>query len=116
MQIALFGQALNRRTRRDIPVFVHNKFVNEFIEFDDKKFQSKGFDPRTSSVKGQFSNHYTMEPSVAGTLVYVSLLLLNLLNSLTVPVKAQKLEWTARIECLVLDSLRSCTSASRHHK
>ena len=35
--------------------------VNEFIEFDDKKLELKGFDPRISSVEYQFANHYSMK-------------------------------------------------------
>ena len=52
------------------------------------------------SVKGQYANLYTMELSLIAisftwTILYASLLLQNLLNSvnsLTVPVKVEKLE------------------------
>ena len=61
-----------------------------------KKFQSKGFDRRTSSVEGHCANYCTTQPSVnaimfksSTRLVYASLLLK---NSLTVPVKTEKLE------------------------
>ena len=44
-----------------------------------KIIESKGVDPRVSSVEGQFANHYAMKPSVTVivfkfTLVYASLL------------------------------------------
>ena len=44
------------------------------------KLQSKGFDPRISSDKGQYADYYTMAPSdteitFKWTLVYASLLL-----------------------------------------
>ena len=63
-----------------------------------KYLQSKGFDPGIFSVEDQCANHNTMEPSVIAIifkwfLVYTSLLLQNLLNSvnsLTVPVKVEK--------------------------
>ena len=35
------------------------KKSNEFIQFDDNKLQSKGFDLRISIVEGQCANLYT---------------------------------------------------------
>ena len=59
---------------------------NEFIEYDDKKLQSKGFDPRISSVDGESACNYAKEPSVIAisfklSLANASLLLSNMLNS-----------------------------------
>ena len=59
---------------------------DEFIEFDAKKLQSQGFDPRISSVEGQCANHYTTEPTVIA-IIFKSMLLS--VNSLTVPVKGK---------------------------
>ena len=41
----------------------HIKFLMNSLNLM-KKLQSKGFDPRISSDKGQCANHYTVEPSV----------------------------------------------------
>ena len=85
---------------RDIPQYVGE----EFIEFDDKKLQSKIFNPRISSVEDHCAKRYTTEPSVIAiifkwTLVYTSLLnSLNTVNSLTLPVKVEKLRFSCGIK------------------
>ena len=40
--------------------FFQQHVMDEFIECGDKILQSRGSDPRMSSVEGQYANHYTM--------------------------------------------------------